>query len=399
MNRWWIVLRKELSEVLRDRRALFNVVIAPLFFTPLLLALTGSMARREAMGGRTQTVAVAVSGWDGAKGLAQWFEGTIKEDRIRWVPVPTGGVAEAVRSRKAAAGLEFAEDTAERWRDESTVPVRIVFDPTNDRSRRTSDRLHELVAKRGARVVAQRLMNAGLSQQLAKPFDAGDAPLPGSGGAGASMLATLLPYLLALSSIMGGVFVANDTVAGEKERGTLESLLVTPIPRREVALGKFAATAVLAALSGALSLVGVLWPFLVPLPMFRWMTEGGLRMSPTAVAAMGLVLLPMSVFGAGVLLAVSTISRNQKEAQTYLTPVLLVASVLAMLSLVMGPDAPLATAMAPVLGPSLALKQALQGQVRIDYALLAGGMSVVYAAAALHVATRLFTRESVLLKA
>ncbi len=399
MKRWWVVLRKELSEVLRDRRALFNVVIAPLFFTPLLLALTGSMARREAQGGRTQTVVVAVSGWDGAPGLAPWFEGTEKDERIRLRSVPPGSVAEAVRTRAVAAGLEFAEDTGSRWKEEATVPVRIVFDPTNDRSRRTSDRLHELVAKRGARIAAKRLMDAGLSQQLGKPFDAGDAPLPGAGGPGASLLASLLPYLLALSSIMGGVFVANDTVAGEKERGTLESLLVTPIPRREVALGKFAATAVLAALSGGLSLVGVLWPFLVPLPLFKTMTEGGLRMSPTAVTAMGLVLLPMSVFGAGVLLAVSTISRNQKEAQTYLTPVLLVASVLAMLSLVMGPDAPLATAVAPVLGPSLALKQALQGQVRIPYALLAGGMSVVYAAAALHLATRLFTRESVLLKA
>jgi ABC-type Na+ efflux pump permease subunit len=222
--------------------------------------------------------------------------------------------------------------------------------------------------------------------------------LTGAGGTGVRLISSFLPYLLALSSLMGGVFVANDTVAGEKERGTLETLLSAPVPRRALAIGKFAVTASMALLSGVLSVVGTLWPFAVPLPMFRWMTEGGLSLAPVSVAAMFLVLVPLSVFGAGVLLAISTIARNQKEAQASFTPVLLVGSVLGILSLVMPPDSSLATAAAPVLGPALVLKQALQGATRLPFALLAGLASAAYAAVALVLATRLFEKESVLMK-
>jgi len=113
---------------------------------------------------------------------------------------------------------------------------------------------------------------------------------------------------------------------------------------------------------------------------------------------MFLVLVPLSVFGAGVLLAVSTIARNQKEAQTWLTPVMLVGSLGGILSLVLPPDAPLATATAPILGPALVLKQALQGTVDLRFAALAAVTSTAYATVALVFATKLFEKESVLMK-
>jgi len=108
--------------------------------------------------------------------------------------------------------------------------------------------------------------------------------------------------------------------------------------------------------------------------------------------------VPLSVFGAGILLTISTISRNQKEAQASLTPVLIVGTVLGMMSLVLPPDAPIGSAAAPVLGPALVLKQALQGVVSLPYAALAGTASALYAVVALVVATRLFEKESVLMK-
>jgi sodium transport system permease protein len=395
---WWVIFLKEFFEVLRDKRALFQVFVSPLLVTPLILGLTGSLARRQAMDSLKEPARIGVVGWAAVPTLHPWFAGTEQSEKLVLVPLAKSEADAAVRARRVDAVVVLGDDAAVRWQTDQTVPVRVVFDPGNDKSRGAGDRAGDLFRKRAERIVASRLAEAGMSQQITRPFDVGDSPLPGAGGAGVRLISSFLPYLLALSSLMGGVFVANDTVAGEKERGTLETLLSAPVPRRALAIGKFAVTASMALLSGVLSVVGTLWPFVVPLPMFRWMTEGGLSLAPVSVAAMFLVLVPLSVFGAGVLLAISTIARNQKEAQASLTPVLLVGSVLGILSLVMPPDSSLATAAAPVLGPALVLKQALQGATRLPFALLAGLASAAYAAVALVLATRLFEKESVLMK-
>ena len=125
---------------------------------------------------------------------------------------------------------------------------------------------------------------------------------------------------------MGGVYLANDSVAGEKERGTLETLLVSPASRRDLVLGKFMAVASVSLVSCLLSLAGFVWPFYIKLPMFSWMTREGLSLHPAAVLAILLVQVPLAVLGAGILLTISTFARNQKEAQTYLAPVLLIVN-------------------------------------------------------------------------
>ena len=102
-----------------------------------------------------------------------------------------------------------------------------------------------------------------------------------------------------------------------------------------VVLAKFAAVAAAALVSGILSLVGMLWPFYVKLSAFSWMTEGGAAFTGFQIASMALVLVPLSAMGAGILLTISTIARNQKEAQTWLGPVMMVVSVLSMMSMMM----------------------------------------------------------------
>lgn len=398
MKGWAIVFRKEVFEVFRDRRTFFNIILSPLLITPLILALVGSMARRQARDARQEQVSVGIVGRDRAPAARELFDGAEKELRLRFVDVTRADAEARIRARDLKAAAVLPDDAQERLTDQQTVPVQILQDVSSDASRQAADRLHTFFEKRGERLTARRLMDAGLSQQLARPFEVGDVPLKGTGGAGLLLLTSFLPYVLAISAILGGVFVANDAVAGEKERGTLESLLVTPVSRRDIALGKYAATATMSLLSGTLSLVGLLWPFAVPLPFFAWMTEGGLRLSPAAIAAMFLVLLPLSILGAGVLLAISTIARNQKEAQTYLGPTLMAVSVLAMISMLQRADAPLPVALAPVLGTALVLKQALQGSVHLPFVVTACAASLVYAVAALVYATRLFQKESVLLK-
>lgn len=396
MKPWMIVFRKEFSEVFRDRRTFFNLILSPLLITPLILALVGTMAQKQARETRNETIMVGVVGMESAPGLAETFQDP--EGKIVFEKVTRSEAESRIRARTLAAAAALPEDVVERVSEAQTLPIQIIQDPGSDDSRSAAGRIRHLLEKRAERMVAERLMEAGLSQQFAKPFDIGDAPLKGAGGAGLVMLTSFLPYVLALSAILGGVFVANDAVAGEKERGTLETLLVAPVSRLDLAVGKFAAVAGIALFSGTLSLLGMLWPFYTHLKIFEWMTAGGLTLAPGAIAAMFLVQLPLAVMGAGLLLAISTTARNQKEAQTYLGPVLLCVSVLAMLSMLTRANAPLPVALAPVLNAALVLKQALQGSINPAFVTLACSASLVYAAVALFYATRLFQKESVLLK-
>jgi sodium transport system permease protein len=395
---WRIVLKKEFFEVFRDPRTRFNIIVSPLLITPLILALVGGMARKQATEARTEQVTVGIVNAESAPTLSAALD-LDGAKNVHFVRVTRAEAETKIKDRTLRAALLVPDNADPRLADQQSVPLPVLFDPSNEPSQQGASRLKEFLRIRGDVLVAQRLQENGLSIQLARPFDVGDAPISGAGGAGMMMLSVFLPYILALSTIMGGVFVANDAVAGEKERGTLETLLVSPVSRRDLVLGKFLTVASVSLVSSVLSLVGMLWPFTVKLPIFAWMSDGGIVLSPLAGAAMLLVQVPLAVLGAGVLLAVSTFARNQKESQTYLTPVLLIASVCAMMSMLVKSSAPLYWALVPITNAALILKQALENHLDPAFVAIACAASLVYAAIAVVFAIQLFQKESVLLKA
>lgn len=247
---WKVVFAKEFTEVMRDKRMRFQIFISPLIVTPLILAGIGTMAKREAKESQARTAIVATVGLENAPKLAEALEPTTK-DAMRFVKSDEASVETAIRTRKIDAAIVLPSDAAEREQNDQTIPVQVRFDVSNEDSRTSGMKVSDFLKKRSENIGAQRLMEAGFSQQLAKPLDVGEVPVKGNGGRGVLMMSMMLPYMLVLYAVVGGLFVANDSVAGEKERGTLESLLVTPISREELARGKFAAVAAAALVSGS----------------------------------------------------------------------------------------------------------------------------------------------------
>jgi ABC-type Na+ efflux pump, permease component len=209
----------------------------------------------------------------------------------------------------------------------------------------------------------------------------------------------LLPYTLAVAAFGGGIYAANDLVAGEKERGTLETLLITPATRRDIVFGKFCAVAGVCLVSSLLSIVGLMIPFFSHLKAFEWLAKGGVHLGPMAVLVTLIMQLPLAILFAGILLALSTFARNQKEAQTYLGPLFIVVLLPSMLSMMIGTEVARTIALVPIMNASLIIKQALSGTFDPTFIAIAFAASVVYAGIALVAATRLFQSETVLLKA
>jgi len=393
---WRILFKKEFKEIFSDSRTRFNVVVSPLLITPILLAVVGTMARKQADESRKESITVGVVGLAKAPTLAEELKGP-EGKKITLKPVASVADAEVqVRSRALRAAIEVPDDAEERLKSEESVPLAVLHDPGNQDSLEAVGRVKEFLKERGDLIVARRLHDKELSTQFVTPFKVGDHKLKGGGGAGMLMLTTFLPYILALSAIMGGLMAATDSVAGEKERGTLETLLVAPLSRRDIALGKFCTVTATALTSSFLSVVGMFWPLYIKLPLFSWMSEAGITLGPAAFLAILLVQLPLAVLGAGVLLAMSTLARNQKEMQTLVAPTMVVGTVGAMMTILVKTGAPLYWAVVPVTNASMVLKQALQGDLNPTFVVVACATSVLYAAIAVAYAAQLFKKESVL---
>ncbi len=392
---WKVIFRKEFAEVFGDSRTRFNVVIGPLLFTPLLLALIGSLSRSQAKEAQKQQVQIGVVGLKNAASVNAELNGS-KAKGITFVEVSSTAEAEQkIRSRQLSAALIIASDAEEKMKSEESAPLMVVDDPGSESSQQGADRLREYLRLRGDQIAARRLQSKGIPTQTTQPFLLTDREMTGS-GRGMLMLTAFLPYVLSISAIMGGLMAATNTVAGEKERGTLETLLVTPVSRQDIAIGKFLTVTATALISGTLSLIGMLWPFYVKLPMFAWMASQGISFKPAAIIALILVQIPLAVFGAGMLLALSTYAKNQREMQTYTVPVLLLGTVGALLSMLLKADSPLIWSVVPITNAALVLKQALQGIVDLPFITIACLTSLLYAVAAVMLAAHLFRRESVL---
>jgi sodium transport system permease protein len=400
-GRWQTVFRKEFFEVWRDRRALFQLVLMPLLFTPLLLAGVGKMTRSRVEESQTERVTLGIVG---AKNSALVTELIVGQDAGRantlFRPLASRAEAEAaIRKRDLRAALVVPEDARSAEDDSRPIDLILLSDEGSNESQDTARRARDLFGKFTDIVVARRMRDADLPIQTAEPLRLVEKSVAGGGGAGMAMLTLFLPYILSLSAILGGVGVAFDAVAGEKERGTLETLLVSPVARRELVLGKFLTVSAIALVNSVFSVLGMLWPFYVKVPMFAWMASGGLKLSGGAVAALFFVQMPVALLGAGLLLTISTLSRNQKEAQGYLAPLMLVMSVASMLTMLLKTESPLWWALVPVTNSGLVLKQALSGIVDPTFVAVAFGASLLYAAVAIFYARSVFEKESVLLKA
>jgi sodium transport system permease protein len=376
------VLRKELRETFRDRRTLvnsllFGPVLAPLFFILVMkLALERSVVTSE------ERVPVTVVNAAAAPNLVQQLrergldltlrEGT--EDDIRaWIGEEDGLVV-----------LRIPPAFGDRFISGRPAAVRLFADGSDSESGKRSARLREALATYASRVAALRLQARGVSPTVMQPvvIDDVDVSTP---SARATLVLGMLSYVILLATLMGGLYLAIDATAGERERGSLEPLLTLPVLREHLIYGKIAATAammLLALLMVSLSIAASLR--VIPLETFGMSANFGPR-------------VVWGVFAAALLTVVASFTRTYKEAQSWLGVVLLVPTVPIAIAGVLGLS-PKAALMAV---PSLSQHFLIQGLIRGEpqpaaWALLAAVSCLGFGLALAWLAGRLYRREAIL---
>lgn len=387
------IFRKEFCETFRERRTLMAVVIGPLLLTPALFALMGILFSGQAQKAQTRTYAVGVIG------PASLPAGLLAAPHLRFTPATRDEAERQIRTHRLDAAVVLPPDLEAHLATGGTAPIEILDDAGDTSSQMAAARLRAVFSSAGQAVVARRLAARRLPPGFAAPFRVAETPIKSGGSAGMLALSSLLPYLLIISAFSGTIYAAFDQVAGEKERGTLETLLVCPVSRRDIVLGKFGVVVAVCLLSSVLTILGLGIAFGSGLHAFAWLAQGGVRLGGAALGVIGLALLPLSALFGGLLLAVSTYARNQKEAQTLLGPLFTLIMVPAVMSMTMTSDIARSLALVPVLNAALIIKQALAGSFDAGFIALAFLASLAYAAASLAFATRLFQNEGVLIKA
>ncbi|HEX7597825.1 MAG TPA: ABC transporter permease subunit/CPBP intramembrane protease [Polyangia bacterium] len=287
-----LTLGKELRESLRDRRILAVMILFPLVVYPLLSLLAAQVANSRERARQTRPSLVAVTG----EGVARdALVAKLREQPKIFTLVPQGNRADVT-----AGKLDGLVQIGEPNRAE------IVYDAGRDDSREAVERLSDVIT-------------AVLPAGCAPLFTVAKHSVAREAEVGGYLLSKALPLLLVLMVLLGAFHPAIDVTAGERERGTLETILSSPIRRFDLLLGKVLAVTILAALTGFLNLASMSATLI---QVLRLADPGSTLSVPwTRAAAAAWVILPIAFLFASVFVAVGATARGFKDAQHLLTPV------------------------------------------------------------------------------
>jgi len=388
LQRFITVLRKETLDNLRDRRTLFTAMLFGPLFGPVMLVVMVNFALSLAKDSAEQPLELPVVGQEHAPNLLAFLRQHNTE--IQAAPADP---AQAVRDGEQAVVLIIPAEYAEQFKAGKPAPLQLVFDSSDQHAQKHVRRARNLLENYGRQIGALRLQARGINPLAVMPLAVQDRDIA-SAEARAAMLLGMLPYFIIFAALMGGFYLAIDTTAGERERGSLEPLLTTAASRNELLLGKLCATALFAATSLiiALLMLAATVPFL---PLAKLGMASSLD-APTVAAMIG-IGLPFALLCAALLTLVASFTKSFKEAQTWLSFVLIIPIVPSMANMLFPMQPTLGLMAVPILSQNILLLEFLKGAV-VPGAFLAvsAGTTLVLTALLAGIATWLYRRESVL---
>jgi sodium transport system permease protein len=385
------VAAKEVRETLRDRRTLITSLVLGPIFAPLFFILILKLALARSVATQDELTPVTISNAAAAPNLVQALresgltvtldDGTDAEIR-RWIAEKDGLVV-----------LRIPDSFGERFASGRPAPIELYADGANSQAERRAGRVQDAIAGYSALIGALRLQARGISPAIVQPLviDTVDVSTP---SARATLLLGMLSYVILLITLLGGLHLAIDATAGERERGSLEALLTVPAGRSELILGKIAAAAFMMAVALALVTVSIAVALdYVPLETFGMSANFG----PGVAWRVFLTVLPFSLVGAALLTVVASFTKSYKEAQSWLGVAMLVPTLPIAVAgvLAVQPSAPLM--LVPSLSQHLVIQGLMRGQpVPNSWMLLSVTSTLLIGFALAWLAGRLYRREAIL---
>jgi len=401
-----LIVKKEFLELSKDRKTMFFTFLMPVILYPAIFSMMGKLGRSDEAKREAQASRVCIMG------EAPELSALLARDPalFKAVPRPEGDVRQALKDQKLELIVEpDPQATAKEARAE-TWTVKAVYDRSDDSSRLALDRLRKALAARDKGLVLARLKTLGASAELAEPTRLETVDAGGRERAVGKALGSFLPYLLMIMMYAGSMQHGIYATAGEKERGTLLSLLSTSIPRSQIIIGKLLyvfsiglIVAVINLLSMAISMAGMVGQgakhAAAAAPGAAASMPGLAALaSPSVLLLSFLLVVPLGLFFANFIILGGIQARNTVEAGTALTPGVFVVVILGVFSMAPGIEKMAFLPYVPVLNVSLAIRKLFSQQGNMWEYAVALVMTVGLACAMTWLSTRMLRRESAIFK-
>jgi sodium transport system permease protein len=397
-----LVYSKDLRETLRDRRTLVRLLLVSVLMLPALGHFMVSYGQTFQEESRTEPLALAVIGAEHLPELASAYS---PENGFVQVDLPPGQtLTDAVGAGLIDVGLEIPASAKERLRSGRQVSIRLYYD--------NADSKQDIIKERTARPIAQfserqrdwRLTFLGVSGGAAKerllfPVTYEERRTANPREEIGQRYGGLVSYFAFLVCFMGCVFAAVDLAVGEKERGTLESLLLLPVPRRDLVLGKYLVVVTVGIVYSTFSLASIAgWLYLESFGSSGVNGEIFNLVGPVDLLFVWLMLLPVSGIFAAMLLSLSVYAKSFREASSLAGMFNIVVLIAAMFATLPGIELAWTWALAPITSVALAMRELIKGTMDHAMLLVIVGASTLIAAGLLFFCTKWFERESVIFR-
>ena len=359
------IYKKELARIFKDKNMIFSVFLLPVLIMVGIMALVGNLATRQVEDIENhRSIVYMINEPDSFSAFLEAADlnmevNTIKTDDER------ENVMDLLRNGDADLLIEFPENfdsMIQEYQTGDEVPqIKTYYNPSED----YSSSAYELISNQTLEAYRQTLLSQRVAdmnglQIFTVNSDNKDMIVQDDQKASGKALGMMLPYFITILLFAGAMGIGTDMIAGEKERGTMASLLVTPVKRKSIVLGKVFALMTISGISSVIYIVvmGATFPKILG-------GDSGLdiEITPEQIVMIGILLVAIAFLYSAIVILISVFARDLKEASTYITPAYMVVLVIGMMTMFTTSEAGMKDYLIPFYNTALALKGILTSEV------------------------------------
>ena len=384
-----LIYLKEILDLMRDRRTIISMLVFPLLVMPMIFLGLNYFLIRSINRAKDKQFSIALKQETGLEGMTQSLEQAGFKVR------PSENPRRAVENKETELGVDVSGET-------NSPAIRIYSDQSQLEVTVAGGRIETALNQLKEARIKNELQRAGVPERILTPFTVEKVNTAPPQKMSGMFIGAFIGYMFVMFMLMGAMYPAIDMTAGEKERRTMEMLLSSPAGRGEIVLGKILVAITASFMTWVMGIISFRVSSLIGMKANRSGQPPQLMMElPLDAKTFVLIFvssIPMAILSATLMIAIATMAKSYKEAQSYITPLFLVAVIPAMVSLLPGVKLNPGMAHIPIVNFSLLIKELILGDWAWTSFTLSVLSNLIYAAIAFTAAVLVFKNERILFR-
>ena len=390
------IFKKELTDVLRDKRTLFFMIVIPVIVMPLIFI--GSIKFQEYQSKKSDEKILNI-GLINKTSDSQIRDYLLDQKGVYLVEdIDLDSLELGIKNDSLQGGLYIHQNFINDISANAMGKVEVYY-KSSDLMSKAKNRINNALEIYKNEVVSERLSQFNVDKDLLEPLDIINKDISTKKETIGKAVGGLIPYMLVIFIFLGAMYPAIDLGAGEKERGSLETLLSSPATKFEITVGKLMVVSLAGMVSGLISVVGISAPFYfignIPDQIKSTVLE---IISPFIIVSVIILMIPIAIFFASMLLSISFYARSFKEAQSLMGPLNIIIIVPLMLTLGPGIEIDHITALIPLINVGLLTKEILAGSAQPIYFIETLSSLLFFAAIGIRFSVYWFNKENTIFR-